>query len=146
MRSTTLSVVLAATALSACAHGTQLSAAGCEQTAAKGVTSFTQSATRDVNNKFGTLTAQVFEGTKRHPALGEASVTLHGDTNVIILSAPLRSAQTDTRGEVHWDSIPAGRYLLAVRRAGYEGLRRVLSLRAGFADTVVVLLRTEPHC
>ncbi|MEP6780473.1 MAG: hypothetical protein ABJC26_11335 [Gemmatimonadaceae bacterium] len=145
MRSTTLSFILAVTTLSGCAHGTQLSAAGCTQSAPKGVTTFDQGSERDVN-KPASLTVRLTEGTRRNTALKDAAISLHGDTNVVILSDPLRSAMTDSLGGVHWDSISAGRYLLVVRRLGYESLRRVLSLRTGYADTVKIQLRTDPQC
>ena len=79
-------------------------------------------------------------------ALSKPFVDVLSDTTALNRTPAVRSGVGDTLGRLRWDSLPAGRYGLLVRRLGYEILRRVIVVRPGGVDTLLVTLRTQVMC
>jgi len=98
-----------------------------------------------------------------HLALGGPDTTLDTHTGALIVDVSVESMPGVHDAQVsllrggkeidanHLDSaikvrVPAGRYLFRARRLGAQILRDSVSVRAGFADTVNVVLGRDVAC
>ena len=93
----------------------------------------------------GAVIHVVFRGADSSRAV-EGSVTLHADRTLKQLGRAVRAASSEQAGMVAWDSIPAGTYGLLVRAIGFDVFRGELTIRAGYTDTSIVEMRSNPQC
>ena len=102
------------------------------------------------SSRHGALVVRVRHGVPELPPIDRVSAGLYPDTTLRstfrTTSDAVSSAVTDELGWTVIDSIPAGRYGLMVRRLGYDAIRKPVTVRAGFADTLDATMRRSPLC
>jgi hypothetical protein len=75
-----------------------------------------------------------------------ASVALYADTAMQDTRALLHGTNAGPTGVVEWHSIAPGAYGVLVRAVGFSQVRYRLAIVSGRTDTLIVNLRTDPHC
>ena len=91
--------------------------------------------------QLGGVVVQVLVGIPDSAGPVAAAVSLHAYDG-----ASLLGANAGTTGTVRWDSLPAGDYHILARAVGFSPLRTPTEIMAGRVDTLVMRLRTDPHC
>lgn len=99
----------------------------------------------NLSARLGTLSVYV-TGDAPPRAIPQPFVDIVADTMALNATRVLRSELGDSSGYLQWDSLPAGRYGLRVRRIGYNILADPVDVRAGGTDTLLVTLRADPMC
>ena len=117
----------------------------------RGTASIEHRATSEVSDdlaraQLGGLVIRVLVGIPDSAAPVAAAVTLHADTAGSGDGGSLRGANAGPIGTVRWDSIPVGTYRVVARAVGFSRLQGQAAIVAGRADTMVMRLRTDPHC